>query len=51
MNVFAVTYHFAGTDKVIVVERETLNINDVKASLHPAISSKVTDVEFVGTLA
>jgi hypothetical protein len=51
MNVFAVTYTFSGVDKVIVVERDSLNINDVKNSLHPAISSKVTDVEFVGTLA
>jgi hypothetical protein len=51
MNVWAVTYRFSGVDKVIIVERDSHNSSDVIGSLHPAISSKVTDIEFVGTLA
>ena len=51
MNVYAVTYSFKGLDKVIIIESMYNHPDDVKAGLHPAIANKVTDIEFVGTLA
>lgn len=51
MNVWAVTYRFKGETKTLVVENDATTKDGVLSLIHPAISSKVTEVEFVGTLA